>query len=115
MGTASSCFIENAARYLLSVLETREWVDYSTFYDGTEATEERLRQAVEPDPDEGDSQSPELMMDLAVGQLMEQGIVDRTKLDSKLSDGENDYRIAWAKGGREKIKERTPLFRDVEM
>ena len=114
MGTAYGHYIENAARYLLSVLETRDWVDYSTFYDGTETTAERLRQAVEPNPDDN-SQSPELMMDLAVGQLTEQGIVEFIELDSKLSDEENDYRIAWAKGGRETLKERTLLFRDVEM
>jgi hypothetical protein len=114
MGTASRYFIENAARYLLSALETREFVDYSTFYDGTEATEERLRRAVEPDPEE-DSQSPELMMDLAVGQLIEQGIVERNDLESELSDGEKDYRIAWTEGGREKARKGPLVFYDVDM
>ena len=114
MGTAGRGFIENAARYLLSVMESREFVDYSTFYDGTEETEERLRQAVEPDPDE-DCQSPELMMDLAVDLLEEQGIVKRDDLDTELSDGQKDYRIAWTVGGREKARKGPLVFRDVEM
>lgn len=114
MGCAERWHIENAAKYLLATLETREYVDYSHFYDGKDETAERLRQAVEGD-DDGDSQSPELMMDLAVGQLMEQGIVERTFLESKLSDGEQDYRVSWAEGGREKLKLRPPSFYDVEL
>lgn len=114
MGWADRSFIENAAKYLLSTLQAREFVDYSEFYDGTDETAERLRQAVEGD-DDGDSQSPELMLDLAVDQLEGQGIVEREWLDSQLADGEQNYRISWAKGGRQKAEATALSFHDVEL
>jgi hypothetical protein len=46
MGYAQAGYIENAAKYLLSTLETHESVDYSAFYDGTDETAERLQPSV---------------------------------------------------------------------
>ncbi|TWT48976.1 hypothetical protein [Botrimarina hoheduenensis] len=53
------------------------------------------------------------LIDLALVQLEEQGVVERDELDSKLADGEADLVIRWAEGG-EHASVSDLRFRDME-
>ena len=74
MGYSYAHNIEKAADYLLEILCSEIRVDFSHFYDGSEETEERVRVGIGVD-------SPCSLIDLAVIQLEEQGIVKTTVLD----------------------------------
>ena len=89
MGYVHASSIELAIRYLLPILQAEKAVNYSRFYDGTDECCAQLRASLGVDPDHDHA---ELLMDLAVAQLQDNGVVRRVDLDDKLSDGENDYR-----------------------
>lgn len=97
MGYASADRIEKAVRFLIPILRAEKWVKYSRFYDGTDECHGRLCASLGEDPDY-DEDEAEVLMDLAVEQLLELGVVRRVDLDEKLSDGENDYRIELVEG-----------------
>ncbi len=106
MGYQYAQTIEHAAMFLLRVLEEKGGsVPYSTFYDGTKATEDWLEQSLEL----SDGDGAEGLMDLAAAQLAEQGVVSMETLNSKLSDGENDYLNGLTEEGVRWFTERYPL------
>ena len=95
MGYACAGRIEKAVRFLLPILQAEKWVTYSRFYDGTDECHRRLCASLGEDPDCSEA---EVLMDLAVDQLLELGVVRRLDLDEKLLDGENDYRVELVEG-----------------
>ena len=109
--TAAHC-IEAGALLLLSILEEKRQVDYSTFYDGTDETADDLRKRLGL---EDDWYSAENVIDLAATQLSEQGLVALRDLETKLADEEPDYTITLTARGRAWLTDRFPLaFRDME-
>ena len=96
---------EIGREFLLAILKSEENVRYCRFYDGTTETEERLAKqfGVEVDSDE----SPACIMDDVVWEFVQKGIVTKTNLPEKLSDGENDYLIELTEKGRESLKATT--------
>lgn len=70
-------------------------MEYSEFYDATEATVARLAAGHRMSAEDGEHYCAELQMDLAVAQLEEKGVVTMEVLDTKLADGEPNYRISW--------------------
>ncbi|MBL4770440.1 MAG: hypothetical protein JKY61_04735 [Planctomycetes bacterium] len=86
MGYTYHNIIERTARHLLDLLRERDRVPYSLFYDGTDETHDRLEKILEYD-------CPEVAMDLAVVQLVEQGLIETETLDSMLADENQDYEI----------------------
>ena len=110
MGYSYAHNISKAADYLLEILCSEIHVDYSRFYDGSEETEERLREEMGVDRESVCS-----LIDLAAIQLEEQGIVKTTALDVKLADEHPDYRIELTEEGCEKlVAGYEPKFRDME-
>lgn len=95
MGYAYGSQIARAAGYLIEVLTERGAVEYSEFYDATEATANRLAAGLRMSAEDAEHYCAELQMDLAASQLEEYGVVTIEALDSKLADGEPNYRISW--------------------
>ena len=93
MAAFDARLIERAARYLIHVLVSQTadlTVDYSRFYDGTDETHLNLKQALGL---ESDWYSAEHLMDVAIGELEQMGVVETATLDRQLADCEPDYRI----------------------
>ena len=112
MGYSDAEVIRDAADYLLGVLLDSQELAYSTFYDGTDNTHDELMKSIGL---EDEWYSAERLIDLAVVQLEEQGIVRTEKLASKLADDENDYLIELTDAGRKRIDAGfQPSFRDME-
>lgn len=95
MGHAYGSQIARAAGYLLEVLTERGAVEYSEFYDGTDATADRLAVGLRMSVEDAEYYCAELQIDLAAAQLEERGVVKIEPLDSKLADGEPNYRVSW--------------------
>lgn len=97
MGFAHPSDIEKAGKFLLSLLfgSDKGAVNYSTFYDGTEETAELLARMFSNDGHDLDFLNDHgcILIDHAVDQLEEAGLLERTWLTTKLADGEPDYRI----------------------
>lgn len=111
MASSPAALIETAAKHVLSLLKGQESLRYSQhFYDGTDETHDKLMRALGLDDD---WYSAEGLVDLAIVQLEEQGVVECKQLESKLSDGEADFLIMWAKGGKQ-IDQGDLRFRDME-
>ena len=91
----------SAGKYLLDRLLDATKLPYSTFYDGTDATHDQLTKSVGLEDDGW--YSPEHLVDLAVYELEEQGIIETEELATTLEDGENDYLIRLTTEGREKL------------
>ena len=112
MAATPANVIKDGAHYLLSVLESESSVPYSRFYDGEDDTHAALNKALGL---EDDWYCAEVILDLAVSQLEEQGLVTTTPLDTFLADGESDYLIAITDAGKKWSTERYRLqFRDME-
>lgn len=95
MGFIDAAEIDGAVAFLLPILQAERSVLYSRFYDGTEETQAEVTRAINP----GNSLiSVELLIDLAVDPLVEHGVVRQVMLDTRLTDGEPDYRIELIEG-----------------
>jgi hypothetical protein len=103
MGDRPAHLIEKAAMYLISVLMTTEVIDYDYFYDGEEKTFLRLIEGLGITRVDADWYCAEALMDNAVYELEEQGMVRREWLASTLVDGEPNYRIILTAEGKEKL------------
>lgn len=115
MGYRPAELIEQAANYLLSILQTRGSVDYSEFYDGTNEANEKLCAGLGITPEDGEWYSAEGLMDNAVAQLEDQGIVQTELLESLLVDKEPNYRITLTTAGRMALDRRFKFsFYDAE-
>lgn len=111
MAASPASLIETAAKHVLARLRERGELRYSDeFYDGSDEMHEALMRALGLDDD---WYSAEGLIDLALCQLEEQGVVERDELDSKLADGEADFVIRWAEGG-EHASMSDLRFRDME-
>ena len=115
MGLRPAELIGQAATYLLSILETSRTIEYSAFYDGTEETNRKLCAGIGISPEDGEWYSAEALMDNAVGQLEQQGIVQTEFLEDLLPDDEPNYRITLTDSGRALFKRGfRPSFFDSE-
>lgn len=98
MGYTSADKIANGAALLLGILSKESPIRYSRFYDGSEETFHKLAVALglkENDEDRGPG-----IIDLAVFELVQQGVVETRKLEEPLADGEKDYEIKLTEDGR---------------
>ncbi len=113
----SAGLILKAARFLLNELNESETVCYSKYYDGEEKTNESLRIEMEIKEGEFSYDLPYwCLIDFAVIQLNEQGIVDVTDLKSFLLDGEHDYSITITVKGKKVLSEKAQYqIHDVEL
>lgn len=112
MGYLDATVIEKAGNYLLSVLVAKNSAPYSTFYDGTDETHERLCELTGLD----DWYGPEGVVDEAAYQLEALGIVTIRELDSELADGELDYLIELTEAGRQKLEHGDkPVYRSINL
>jgi hypothetical protein len=104
MGYVNASSIRKAGEHLLALLKDSPTIRYSVhFYDGSEETETRIRDALDID---------ELV---AAWQLEKMGYVTTTILDSEMSDGEKDYEISITESGRQVIRSETVLqYCDVD-
>lgn len=115
MGLRPSELIEQAARYLLTVLLENRSILYSHFYDGTAETEVRICQGIGISVEDGEWYSAEALIDNAAAQLEQQGIIELTWLETRLVDEEPDYRITLTDAGRSALQAGTQLsFYDSE-
>lgn len=118
MGYSDATVIKDAGNYLLTVLLNDNSVPYSRFYDGKDETHFQLCEAIGLLDDDGevdDWYSAEQLIDLAVAQLEEQGIVTIETLTAKLADGYDDYLICLTEDGRQKLASGyQPTYRDME-
>lgn len=89
------------ARYILSLLRDTSAIRYSEhIYDGSMARHERLLKEIQLD-DPNDGHSIESLIDEALDQLEEQGLLLVKELNTKLVDGDNDFLIELTFDGRE--------------
>ena len=102
MGTAYEQNIERAGRYLLGLLKSEAAVCFSRFFDGSDETQADLIKGVgfEPHDEDDLSDCPEAIMDAAVAQLEQGGMVRTEELSELLADEHNDYRIELTEKGR---------------
>jgi hypothetical protein len=112
MGYVNASSIRKAGEHLLALLKDSPTIRYSVhFYDGSEETETRIRDALDID----ELESPEGLIDVAAWQLEKMGYVTTTILDSEMSDGEKDYEISITESGRQVIRSETVLqYCDVD-
>ena len=92
--------IAAAGTYLTKVLLEKGTVDYSYFYNEEPGTEEMVMLGVYGDLNHPNAEEAHGFIDWATHQLVDQGIVFSRELDSKLKDGEPDYRITLTDAGR---------------
>ncbi|QTN34142.1 hypothetical protein HZ994_18065 [Akkermansiaceae bacterium] len=88
--------VERAGNLLLDILEDEFRVPYSRFYDGEEELHDWLLGKIcktEEERNLYEYRSVESIIDCAVYQLKEAGIVGTQELNEMLSDGHNDYAI----------------------
>jgi|ERR1700722_6654456 len=115
MGYTNASVIESGAKYLLTLLAEQSPIRYSRFYDGTEETSEKLENATGIEDECRDWYCAEHVMDLAIYELSEQGIVETRNFNEKLSDGELDYEIFLTPRGRQACIQNEKLkFWDAE-
>lgn len=93
MGLRPSELIEQAVRYLLTVLLENRSILYSRFYDGTDETKAQICECIGISVEDGEWYSAEALINNAAAQLEQQGIVELTWLETRLVDDEPDYRI----------------------
>ncbi len=114
MGMMYAHHIVMAADYLLRALEVEGRVPYSRFYDGTEATQRHLAEALGMSLADAEWYGAEGIMDEAAFGLAEQGYVRISWLDEELADGEPAYEIELLEAGRGMLAAgKRPVFRDL--
>jgi hypothetical protein len=101
MGYTNADVIELGAKHLLSILVHESPIRYSRFFDGSEKTSRKLENAIGIEPARRGWYPVEHIMDLAVYELSDQGIVQTKSLNEKLVDGEPDYEIFLTPRGKE--------------
>ena len=113
MGHVYASQLAKPGNYILSLLRANPSLRYSEhFYDGTDELCDRVAAAM--GLDQGDADLMPILVDIAVGQMESQGIVNTTQLPEKMSDGENDYLIEPTEQGQNHIESGSPLqFRDL--
>lgn len=115
MGYRPGELIAQAAQHVLTVLLENRSILYSHFYDGTEETEARICEGIGISVEDGEWYSAEALIDNAAAQLEQQGIVELDWLETRLMDGEPDYRITLTAAGRMALQSGAPLkFYDCE-
>ena len=115
MGYTPASRIESGAKYLLSLLAQESPIRYSRFYDGLEETSRKLADAIGLEENLRSWYSAEHIIDLAVYELIEQGIVQTKQLTEKLVDGEPDYEISLTVSGKNADAKKEKLkFWDAE-
>ncbi|MDC0936267.1 hypothetical protein OAS39_08255 [Pirellulales bacterium] len=97
------------ARYVLRSLDSCLAVRYSKrFYDGSLALHEQLINEIGVTSEE-DAAQIESLLDEAIDQLEEQGIVKITPLDTNLADGDKDTVIELTETGKKVMKNEAPF------
>jgi hypothetical protein len=98
--------------YLLGVLKSEKAVRYSRFYNDTPGSDESLAAVVMPFVVDHESCGAEdlseeghVMLEFAVWQLEDLGVVQVSLLDETLIDGERDYRIELTEKGAHVLAE----------
>jgi hypothetical protein len=115
VGYTNAHVIELGAKHLLSILAQESPIRYSRFYDGSEETSRKLEEAIGLEPACRGWYSVEHIMDLAVYELSEQGIVQTKSLNEKLVDAEPDYEIFLTPQGKQAHLQKDKLqFWDAE-
>ena len=115
MGYVYEHTIRDAASYLLEILDKSPEAAFSTFYDGTDETAERVHKGVGIDWAPAEEGVALRALEIAIGQLENQGLLTTCPLDSKLADGESDYLISLSPKGKSWCSERFELqFHDAE-
>lgn len=92
--------LTKTGQVVLALLHERRRVEYNYFYDGSDERHETLTKELGLDDD---WISPELLVDEAVGQLAQAGLIETRDLEAKLADDETDYEIILTSKGREFI------------
>lgn len=117
MGAVYGSQIEKPGEYVLSLLRESPSIIYSKhFFDGTEELQKRIVREMELDEDLADQVA--CLVDIAVWQLADQGLVTTTKLEEFMTDGEHDYRIELTEKGRALLadsRDSTITFRDMHL
>jgi hypothetical protein len=115
MGYTPASRIESGAKYLLSLLVQESPIRYSQFYDGLEETSGKLAEAIGLEEDLRNLFCAEHIIDLAVYELLEQGLVQTKQLNKKLVDGEPDYEISLTPAGKKAYAQNVKIkFWDAE-
>ena len=99
MGMLHRKLIKRAADYLLSILDAESTIRYSRFYDGTTKAASAIRMGMKF-TDIDDSDSAEILIDVAVDLLREKGVVETSEHAAILPDGFFDYQIKLTTKGR---------------
>ncbi len=113
MGYVSKSRVEHVALFLIELLKEKGSVDFDYFYDGTDETEMKLNKALEYPKDDEESV---ILMDIAISELEDMGIVETKQLSSKLADDEFNYRTRLTYEGEKIIKSGQKMeFRDLDL
>lgn len=91
---------QRAIAYLLKILKDEPVIRYSRFYDGAAETRLPLITGMGLTEADADHYGVEGVMDEAVWELEQQGVVTQRILEEKLADDEPDYEIALTSKGR---------------
>ena len=91
--------VERAGRYLMDLLKTEPLIRYSRFYDGTVETAKALNRTL--GLDENDWPPEEGLMNWAIDELEEVGLVKTEDLPNILADGYSDYEVSLTDAGRD--------------
>lgn len=115
MAYTNASVIEMGAKHLLSLLAMESLVRYSRFYDGSEETSLKLEEAIGIEEECRGWYCAEIIMDFAIHQLAEQGIVESKELDEKLADGQKDYEVYLTPRGKQALLQNATFrFWDAE-
>lgn len=108
--------VARAGTLILDLLKEAPSVRYSVFYGDTKGQEEWLvKEICETDEEvrRFEEETPSIV-DSAVYQLEQLGIVETENLNNELIDGFHDYRISLTPTGKSHIERRSPIpYRDV--
>ena len=116
MGYVNASQLEKPGGYVLSKLRENPSIRYSQhFYDGGELEQQTAR---EMGLDDYDAEIVACLVDFAVGQLEDQGLVTTKELEELMADGEKDYLIELTEKGRILLSDGEQpqvTFRDMDL
>lgn len=113
MGYVSKNVVEHVALFIIELLKEKEHVDFDFFYDDTAETLVKLNKALKYPEEDVESV---VLVDIAISELEDMGIVETEQLSSKLADDEFNYRTRLTDEGKEIIKSGKKLeFRDLDL